>query len=98
LRSVRTVIPTFNRACGVLAAVDAVALQTVTDLEIVVVNDGSSDDTMERITALAVKDVRIRLLAAPHDGVARARPRINDDVRDTAGPAACRHEMPLHSQ
>ena len=42
---VSVVIPTYNRAATVPRAIESVLAQTVTDLEVIVVDDGSSDDT-----------------------------------------------------
>ena len=42
---VSVVIPTYNRAGTVPRAIESVLAQTVTDLEVIVVDDGSSDDT-----------------------------------------------------
>ncbi len=42
---VSVVIPTYNRAGTVPRAIESVLAQTVADLEVIVVDDGSSDDT-----------------------------------------------------
>jgi glycosyltransferase involved in cell wall biosynthesis len=42
---VSVVIPTYNRAATVPRAIESVLAQTVSDLEVIVVDDGSSDDT-----------------------------------------------------
>src|ERR1039457_3807219 len=42
---VSVVIPTYNRAAQVRKGIESVLAQTVTDLEVIVVDDGSSDDT-----------------------------------------------------
>jgi glycosyltransferase involved in cell wall biosynthesis len=67
------VIPTYNRAAAVCDALLSVQRQTFEDFEIVVVDDGSSDETCERVGALAREDRRIRLLTPGHGGVAKAR-------------------------
>lgn len=67
------VIPTYNRAEKVRRAVESVLAQTIRDLEVVVVDDGSSDDT-----ALVLQQAfgkRIRYFAQPNQGASVARNR-----------------------
>ena len=68
---VSVVLPTYNRAAYVGASVASLLAQTDVDFEVVVVDDGSTDDTRARLDALA--DPRLRVLAVPHGGVAAAR-------------------------
>jgi glycosyltransferase involved in cell wall biosynthesis len=70
---VRVVIPTYNRATSVCAALHSVRQQTFTDVEIVVADDGSADDTIEQVGDMARADSRIRVLRLAHGGVAKAR-------------------------
>lgn len=56
-----------------MAAVESALGQTFADLEVILVDDASTDRTVER--AAAIGDPRIRLLRAAHGGVARARNR-----------------------
>lgn len=57
---VSVIIPAFNRATTLRASVESVLRQSYTDLELIVVDDCSSDDTAN--IALAFDDPRIRLL------------------------------------
>jgi Glycosyl transferase family 2 len=73
VKPVRIVLPTFNRASEVVAAVETALAQTFRDFELVIVDDGSTDDTVARLQAIAARDRRVRVIAAPHLGVAAAR-------------------------
>jgi glycosyltransferase involved in cell wall biosynthesis len=69
--TVSVVIPTYNRAHTVMDAVRSVLTQTFGDLELIVVDDGSTDDTATRIGA--VTDARLRYVRGRHAGVSAAR-------------------------
>jgi len=57
---VSVVIPAYNRAVVISRAVRSIQNQTFHDLEIVVVDDGSIDNTVEIVAGLARADHRIR--------------------------------------
>ena len=59
---VSVVIPTYNRGRCIERAIESVVAQTHTDLEVIVVDDRSADDTVEVVEAYARKDSRVRLL------------------------------------
>lgn len=67
---VSIVIPTHNRSGIVRRAIDSVLAQTFTDLEILVVDDGSTDDTR---AALAGYPERVRYIHQENGGPASAR-------------------------
>ncbi|HZL34515.1 MAG TPA: glycosyltransferase family 2 protein [Tepidisphaeraceae bacterium] len=64
------VIPTYNRAHLLRGAVDSVLAQEDTDFELIVVDDGSTDNTAE---ALAGYGARVRLLRQENRGPGPAR-------------------------
>lgn len=72
---VSAVIPTFNRAGLVTDALDCLASQTYKNLEVIVVDDGSTDETGSVLAAWAKRNrnVHIELVRQANMGVAAAR-------------------------
>jgi glycosyltransferase involved in cell wall biosynthesis len=68
---VSVVTPVFNGAAFVGTAIASVLAQTMTDLELLVVDDGSSDDTRAVVARFA--DPRLHFVAQPHRGVSATR-------------------------
>jgi glycosyltransferase involved in cell wall biosynthesis len=68
--AVSVIIPTYNRADLLMASLRSVAAQTFTDYEVIVVDDGSSDGTRERVNGWPRP---IRYLWQPNQGVSEAR-------------------------
>lgn len=72
--SVSVVLPTFNRAAALARSIGSVLAQTHDDLELIVVDDGSTDDTAAVVAAL--DDPRVRYVHLGHRaGVSVARNR-----------------------
>jgi glycosyltransferase involved in cell wall biosynthesis len=69
--NISVVIPTYNRASEVRSAIESVLAQTVRGAEIVVVDDGSTDDT-GKVIASAFGE-RVRYFAQSNQGVSAAR-------------------------
>ena len=69
-RSVSVVIPSFNSGAWVAQAVQSALMQSSPPSEVIVVDDGSTDDTHQRLAPLMH---RIRYLVQPNQGVAVAR-------------------------
>ncbi len=65
------VIPLYNKSSSIGATIDSVLAQTYTDFELIVVNDGSSDNSAAIVEAY--NDKRIRLLNKQNGGVSSAR-------------------------
>src|SRR5690348_2585807 len=68
---VSVVIPAYNAARTIPATVRTVLDQTVADLEVIVVNDGSTDTTAD--VARSLDDGRVRVLSQENSGHAAAR-------------------------
>ncbi|HEY5033129.1 MAG TPA: glycosyltransferase family 2 protein [Actinomycetes bacterium] len=66
------IIPLWNRAAQIGDAIDSVRAQTLQDWELLVVDDGSTDD-VEAVEQKYASDHRIRFLRRPHLGVSAAR-------------------------
>lgn len=60
----------WNNATTLVRAVDSILNQTHRDLELIVVDDGSTDNTASLVEETAANDDRIRHLKLPHLGIA----------------------------
>ena len=79
---VSAIIPTHNRAWALGRAVDSVLAQTHQPLELIVVDDGSTDETPEILAPLAARR-HVILLKQPNRGVSAAR---NAGIKKARGP------------
>src|SRR5262249_39925885 len=68
---VTVVIPTYNRGHVVMRAVTSALAQTHADLDVLVVDDGSTDDTADRLKT--IEDPRLQYGVRPHAGVSATR-------------------------
>lgn len=70
---VTTIIPVFNRPGMLVEAVQSVLAQTWRPIEIIIVDDGSTDDTAATADALAARHAEIRVIHQENRGVGAAR-------------------------
>ena len=67
------VIPAYNCAGTIRATLESIAAQTVSDFEVIIVNDGSKDATADVLQAFAAEDSRFAFITIPNNGPGNAR-------------------------
>jgi Glycosyl transferase family 2 len=65
-------LPVFNGAVTITEAIESLQRQTFTNFRIIVVDDGSTDQTPEVLAALAARDSRITVLTQSNAGIVDA--------------------------
>ena len=79
---VSIIVPTYNRSYCISRAIDSVRRQTHLNWEVVLVDDGSTDDTAALIDSRYGDDSRVRYLYQSNGGVSAAR---NMGIRESRG-------------
>ena len=70
---ISVIIPVYNSAAYLKRCIDSVLSQTYSDFELILVNDGSTDDSCKICDEYALKDNRIIVLHQVNSGVSSAR-------------------------
>lgn len=71
--TISVVIPAFNAEKTIRETIESVLNQTFSDFELIVINDGSQDSTLDAIAT--IKDDRIKVFSYPNAGVSTSRNR-----------------------
>jgi glycosyltransferase involved in cell wall biosynthesis len=66
-------MPAYNAERYLAEAVESILKQTFRDFELIVVDDGSTDDTRAILQRYAAADDRVRLISRPNTGIVGAR-------------------------
>ena len=80
------VVPAYNAAGVIGKCIDSVLLQTYSDFELLIIDDGSRDETAEIVAAKAAQDARIHLIRQENAGVSSAR---NTGIAAASGELLC---------
>lgn len=67
------IIPAYNSSFYIKRCLDSILSQEYNNIEIVAIDDGSTDDTLEKLNEIALMDKRIRVFHKPNEGQGVAR-------------------------
>ena len=70
---ISVIIPVYNTEAYIEETLQSVMDQTLTDIEIIIINDGSTDSSLEIIEKMASTDKRIQVYSQPNQGQSVAR-------------------------
>lgn len=70
---ISVIMAAYNGANFIRQAIESILNQTYQDFELIIVDDGSTDNTVEIIQSYAAKDPRVRLIQNAHGGANKAR-------------------------
>lgn len=70
---ISVIIPLYNKANSIESTINSLICQTYTDFEVVIINDGSTDNSLEIVSG--IEDRRIRIINQQNAGVSAARNR-----------------------
>jgi glycosyltransferase involved in cell wall biosynthesis len=85
MMKISVIIPAYNREAFIATAIRSLQNQrTDADIDIVVVDDGSTDGTADIVARIVAEDPAVRLVRQQKSGVARARNTGLDNVHDEA--------------
>lgn len=103
---VSVLMPVYNGEAFIDRSVDSILKQTFTDFEVVIVDDGSTDSTAQRLRDLAARDTRVRivthtenrgLVASLNYGLTMCRGELvaRLDADDEALPSRLEHQVAI---
>ena len=73
MSKVSVIIPVYNTEKYLKSCLDSVINQTLSDIEIICINDGSTDNSLDILEEYANKDDRIKIINQKNQGVSEAR-------------------------
>lgn len=73
MSKISVIIPAFNSSKTIEQAINSALTGQISDIEVVVVDDGSQDNTAEIVSKLQNKDPRIKLIKKKNGGQSQAR-------------------------
>lgn len=84
---VSVIMPVYNAERHLEEAIQSILNQTYDNIELIIINDGSTDQSQNIIKTIQLKDTRIRLVSRENRGIART---LNEAVMMAAGEYVAR--------
>lgn len=70
---ISVIIPCYNIEKYIEDTIESIFSQTYKNIEIIAIDDGSTDTTLQRLQKLSVKDKRLKIYTKENEGVSKAR-------------------------
>lgn len=80
------ILPTYNRAKSILGSVESVLAQTLKDFELIIIDDGSTDNTSEILKPVLARDERVKYVYQENAERSAAR---NNGIEIASGDYIC---------
>ena len=79
---VSVIVPVYNVSEYLGQCLDSILLQTLQDIEVICVNDGSTDDSLDILQGYAMFDERLKIISQENAGAGAAR---NNGIKHATG-------------
>ena len=80
------IIPVFNTSAYLNKCLDSVICQTYRLFEVIIINDGSTDNSLEICEKYKKSDIRIKIISQPNSGISNA---LNNGISAASGDWLC---------
>jgi glycosyltransferase involved in cell wall biosynthesis len=85
--AVSVILPAYNCATYIEEAMRSILDQTMRDFELLVIDDGSTDNTLAVVQRVAAEDGRVRIISRPNTGLSKA---LNEAITAAKAPLVAR--------
>lgn len=82
-------IPVFNAEATIDASINSILQQSLSEIRVIIINDGSTDKTGEILAKLAEEDERIHIISTENKGIVSA---LNTGLRNCKADLIARHD------
>lgn len=72
MRKVSIIVPVYNVECYLEQCLESALAQTMREIEIICINDGSTDGSLPILKRIAHRDSRVRIVDKPNSGYGKA--------------------------